>query len=135
MIGNKITPKSIMDALSNVQDPEIHKDLVTLNMIQDLEIVDKTVKFRLVLTTPACPLKGKIEKEAREAVFTVKGVENVEIIMDANVPSDGKSRGNLSLNAKQVIAIASGKGGVGKSTVAVKFSGLFGTIRCKSWSS
>lgn len=122
MAEEKILQNSILNALSKVQDPELHKDLVTLNMIHDLEIIGSSVKFRLVLTTPACPLKGKIEREAKEAVLSVKGVKSVEIVMDANVPSDGKPRGNMSLNAKQVIAIASGKGGVGKSTVAVNLA-------------
>lgn len=122
MTKEKILKSTILDALSKVQDPELHKDLVTLNMVQDLEIVDSSVKFRLVLTTPACPLKGKIESEAREAVLSVKGVEKVDIVMDSNVPSDGRSRGNMSLKAKQVIAVASGKGGVGKSTIAVNLA-------------
>ncbi len=59
MTTEKILKSTILNALSKVQDPELHKDLVTLNMVQDLEIVDSSVKFRLVLTTPACPFKGK----------------------------------------------------------------------------
>ena len=110
---------AIFAALSKIQEPELHKDLVTLNMIRDLEVEDSTVRFTIVLTTPACPLKGKIEREAREAVMTVAGVKTVEIKMDASVPSDGRPRGLLELPVRNVVAIASGKGGVGKSTVAV----------------
>jgi ATP-binding protein involved in chromosome partitioning len=114
--------EAIFAALSKVQEPELHKDLVTLNMIRDLEVEDSLVRFTIVLTTPACPLKGKIEREAREAVMSVAGVKTVEIKMDASVPSDGRPRGLLDLPVRNVVAIASGKGGVGKSTVAVNIA-------------
>jgi ATP-binding protein involved in chromosome partitioning len=115
----KITQEAVMAALSKVQEPELHKDLVTLNMIQDLQISGDKVSFTIVLTTPACPLRGRIEKEAREAVMALPGVSTVELKLDANVPSDGRSRGLLELPIRNAIAVASGKGGVGKSTVAV----------------
>ncbi|MEN4099626.1 MAG: P-loop NTPase, partial [Anaerolineaceae bacterium] len=79
----------------------------------------ETARFTIMLTTPACPLKGRIEAEARQAVLSVPGIENVEIRMSSSVPSDGKSRGLLQMPVKNAVAIASGKGGVGKSTVAV----------------
>lgn len=113
---------AVLAALSKVQEPELHKDLVTLNMIRDLSIEDSTVMFTIVLTTPACPLRGKIEREAREAVMMVPGVRQVNIKMDASVPSDGRPRGVLELPVRNVIAVASGKGGVGKSTVAVNMA-------------
>jgi ATP-binding protein involved in chromosome partitioning len=114
-----ISQETILAALSKVQEPELHKDLVTLNMIQDLGIQGSEVSFTVILTTPACPLRGKIEKEAREAVLAIPGVSLVTIKMDARVPSDGRDRGILNLPVRNVVAIASGKGGVGKSTVAV----------------
>jgi len=100
-------------------EPELHKDLVTLNMVEDVEIVGDRVKLKVILTTPACPLKKKIETDVRNAVLTVDGVNDVEVIMDARVLFDGKTREMLKLPIRNAIAIASGKGGVGKSTVAV----------------
>jgi ATP-binding protein involved in chromosome partitioning len=117
-----VTREAVMAALSKVQEPELHKDLVTLNMIRDLSIEDGKVAFTVVLTTPACPLRGRIEKEARQAVQAIPGVRSVQLKMDASVPSDGRPRGLLTLPVRNVIAVASGKGGVGKSTVAVNIA-------------
>ncbi len=120
MSGNHtITQEIVTRALSQVQEPELHKDLVSLNMIRDLFIQDNIVNFTIVLTTPACPLKHQIEREARQAVMSIPGVVQVNVKMDASVPSDGKQRGLFQLPIRNAIAIASGKGGVGKSTIAV----------------
>jgi len=120
MSGNyKITTEIVTRALSEVQEPELHKDLVSLNMIRDLAINDHNVSFTIVLTTPACPLKHQIEREARQAVMGIPGVAQVNIKMDASVPGDGRQRGLMQLPIRNAVAIASGKGGVGKSTIAV----------------
>lgn len=122
MSVSEVTRDAVIAALSKVQEPELHRDLVTLNMIRDLVIEDGKVAFTIMLTTPACPLRTRIEREAREAVMTVPGVESVVIKMDANVPTDGRPRGLLKLPVRNAVAVASGKGGVGKSTVAVNIA-------------
>ena len=84
-----ITQENVLNKLSGVQEPELHRDLVSLNMIKDLKIDGEKVSFTIVLTTPACPLKTQIEREARQAVESIAGVKSVEIKLDADVPSDG----------------------------------------------
>lgn len=119
MVNQELTKESVLAALGKVQEPELHRDLVTLNMIRDLTVEGGKVSFTVMLTTPACPLKSQIEREARQAVLALSGVQEVNIQMNANVPSDGRPRGLLDLPIRNAVAIASGKGGVGKSTVAV----------------
>jgi ATP-binding protein involved in chromosome partitioning len=119
MMATVITKEMVLAALSTVQEPELRKDLVSLNMIENLEISDDRVSFKIILTTPACPLKSKIESEAREAILSLPGVQQVDITMGSNVPNDGRSRGLMQLPIRNAVAIASGKGGVGKSTVSV----------------
>jgi ATP-binding protein involved in chromosome partitioning len=119
MKAETITKEAVLDALSKVQEPELRKDLVSLNMIRDLEIKGNRVKFTIVLTTPACPLRSMIEDEAKSAVKALPGVSEVDVKLESNVPSDGRSRGLMQFPIRNAVAIASGKGGVGKSTVAV----------------
>ena len=119
MIVESVSKEMVLVALRKVQEPELHKDLVSLNMIENLEIRGDRVSFKIILTTPACPLKSRIESEARTAVLSLPGVKTVDIKMDSSVPNDGRSRGLMQLPIRNAVAIASGKGGVGKSTVAV----------------
>jgi ATP-binding protein involved in chromosome partitioning len=116
------TDKEILQALSRVQEPELHKDLVTLDMIKDLDVQSGQVNFTIELTTPACPLKDQIRREAEEAVRAVEGVTDVTIVFSSNVPNDGRSRGLIEKPIRNAIAVGSGKGGVGKTTIAVNTS-------------
>ena len=119
-----ITPEVVNNALKAVMDPDLHTDIVTLGMISDIKIEGSKVFFKLTLTTPACPVKEKLESEAKEAVAKIPGVTEVEMESGAAVAGQRRLPGGKEPveGIRQIIAVTSGKGGVGKTTVSVNLA-------------
>src|SRR5688572_6739118 len=113
--------EQVIAALRKVQDPELFKDIVTLNMVKDVRVDGSTVFVTVELTTPACPLKEKIEQDVRAALMTA-GAEKVELTITANARGPMQPRKDVLPQVKNVVAVGAGKGGVGKSTIAANLA-------------
>lgn len=125
-----IDRQQVMDALAEVQDPELHKSLVELNMVRDVEIAGSDVKVTIALTTAGCPLKETIQQSVEERLARISGIGKIEVVLGAMTQEERAQMFSTQFNSPitapdsktQVIGVASGKGGVGKSTVTVNLA-------------
>jgi ATP-binding protein involved in chromosome partitioning len=117
----RISPQDVLNALRVVYDPDLKRDIVSLGFVRDVEVGDGRVSFTIQLTTPACPVRDQLAAQAKEAVQAL-GIPNVEVRMTSQVTSGFAAKGPLIPQVKNTVAVASGKGGVGKSTVAANLA-------------
>src|SRR5947207_7517945 len=120
-----VTQEQILDQLRKVNDPELHRDIVTLNMVKNVAVCEGIASIHVELTTPACPLKDQIEKDVRAAVMAIPEMKQVNVEFSAQVrpsPQQAAMANNPLPGVRNIVAVGAGKGGVGKSTIAVNLA-------------
>ena len=117
-----ISEQDVINALRVIEDPDLHRDIVSLGFVQKPEISDGTVSVRIILTTPACPVREKMEADAKTAILALPGVREANVVMEANVAQHRPGGQHAVEGVRHIIAVASNKGGVGKSTVAANLA-------------